>query len=246
MYQEFYGTVAWGVRGVFNSYIGWFGGDPAQLHPLSPQEYAERMQRLAGGADGLLLAAKCAFADGDSQWCLNCSQAIMRANSGKVEVVNDARQLALQSLRALASNQVSANGRNYYLTYARELEGSLTLKPSSGQVTSVVKHIGAVEVIKSLTIRLNAESCIDVICKVRYFEYVIKILTLLHYHIFSMFINEYRWCTYFQTQKRLCISLSTEVWQGLMISITKILLKTPYRNTALILLLQSTRQYLKN
>ena len=32
--QEFYGTFDWSIRGIFNSYLGWFSGD-ADLFPLT-------------------------------------------------------------------------------------------------------------------------------------------------------------------------------------------------------------------
>ena len=32
--QEFYGTVAWSVRGIYTGYFGWFDGNPTNLNPL--------------------------------------------------------------------------------------------------------------------------------------------------------------------------------------------------------------------
>lgn len=39
--QEFYGTVPWAVRAVFQHYIGWFSGLAVDLHPLSSLERAK-------------------------------------------------------------------------------------------------------------------------------------------------------------------------------------------------------------
>lgn len=184
--QEYYGTVAWGVRGVFNSCIGWFGGDPAHIHPLSPPEQAKRMVALAGGLVNLLSTATQALNTGDAQWALLCAQSIMRAiiaaneerhTSNTSASVSDpkvspeytsALNVAVSALEMLAEGQVSANGRNYYLTYALELAGSLSLNPSFIQIKGVTRTIGAVEIVKMLPARLNPQTCLDVQKKVIY------------------------------------------------------------------------------
>jgi len=47
--QEFYGTVEWSVKAVFAHYMGWFSGNPSELHPLPPKEEAALLVDLAGG-----------------------------------------------------------------------------------------------------------------------------------------------------------------------------------------------------
>jgi hypothetical protein len=169
--KEFYGTVEWSVRGVFTTYLGWFGGDPSHLHPYTPLEYSRRLIRLSGGVLKLLDSADVALEENDPQWALHCSQAILRftaASSGEVsdEDSDRARLLMLASLRSLASREISANGRNYFLTYASEVEGTIVVKPGPKQVQEVVKQLGAVEILKLLPLRLRSELCEDVTMKV--------------------------------------------------------------------------------
>lgn len=159
--QEYYGTVAWGVRGVFNSYIGWFGGDPAHLHPLAPPDHASRLQRLAGGAGQLLATAETAMGEEDPQWALVCAQSVLRAGSADAHTSSRAKEVAVAALQSLAEGQVSANGRNYYLTYAMELGGLLNLAPSANVMTGVLRGLGAVEVLKLLPTRINPAACAD-------------------------------------------------------------------------------------
>jgi alkyl sulfatase BDS1-like metallo-beta-lactamase superfamily hydrolase len=171
--QEYYGTVAWSVRGVFNQYIGWFGGDPAYLRPHSPPEHAMRMVKLAGGVSNLTSAAQDALNAGDPQWALLCSQSIMRhrvaeIGDGTSSVLPEdpdfeaARSLAVAALEKLAEAQVSANGRNYYLTYALELAGKLSLAPSATQVKGATRAIGAIEVLRMLSCRVIPANCLHV------------------------------------------------------------------------------------
>ena len=51
---EFYGTVRWSVKSIFNGYLGWFSGNPSELDPLSRKEKALRISKLAGGNEVLL------------------------------------------------------------------------------------------------------------------------------------------------------------------------------------------------
>ena len=48
---EYYGTVEWCVRAIFEGYLGWWDGNVAKLMPAPLQERAENMARLAGGRD---------------------------------------------------------------------------------------------------------------------------------------------------------------------------------------------------
>ncbi len=115
--QPFYGHPEWGVRSVFNGYLGWFDGNPTNLFRLSPQAEAERVAKLAGGTDALLASASKALAAGDDQWAAQLADyllAIDRENA-------DAKRIKADALTKLANAMVNATARNYYLTVAREL-----------------------------------------------------------------------------------------------------------------------------
>ena len=115
--QPFYGHPVWGVRTVFNGYLGWFDGNATNLFPLPPKAEAERVAKLAGGTDKLLAAAKDALAAGDNQWAAQLADHLLAINKDD----SDAKQIKADALTKLASNMVNATARNYYLTVAREL-----------------------------------------------------------------------------------------------------------------------------
>lgn len=54
--QEFYGKPEWSARMVFGGTLGWFDGNPSNLHPTPPREKAERMAQLAGNITLPLMA----------------------------------------------------------------------------------------------------------------------------------------------------------------------------------------------
>jgi alkyl sulfatase BDS1-like metallo-beta-lactamase superfamily hydrolase len=40
---EFYGTVEWSSKAVYQQYVGWFSGDVAEVLPLTPSERAQSL-----------------------------------------------------------------------------------------------------------------------------------------------------------------------------------------------------------
>ncbi|MGB8330559.1 MAG: alkyl sulfatase dimerization domain-containing protein, partial [Polyangiales bacterium] len=122
--QELYGTVAWSVRAVFDGYLGWFDGDAATLEPASLGERAAGMASLAGGTDGLVRAGREAISRAQFAWAAELANHVLRLEPGSAA----AKQLKADALRAMGRRQINANARNYYLTQARELEGSVEIK----------------------------------------------------------------------------------------------------------------------
>ncbi|QDT89953.1 alkyl/aryl-sulfatase [Gimesia algae] len=115
--QPFYGHPEWGVRSVFNGYLGWFDGNPSNLFRLSPQSEAERVAKLAGGTDKLLASARDALAADDNQWAAQLADYLLALDKNNPA----AKQIKADALTKLARNMVNATARNYYLTVAREL-----------------------------------------------------------------------------------------------------------------------------
>lgn len=162
--QEFYGTVEFTVRAVFNHYLGWFGGDPAQLRPLAGSERGARMIKLAGGESALLSEVRDALSKAESaqgeekrdhvQWALELSSTALQANPKN----KAARKLKVEALRISASLQIAATARNYYLTQAMETEKSLQLQLPADNRTSAVQKVGTMlEIMKLISFRVNPE-----------------------------------------------------------------------------------------
>ena len=116
--QEFYGTVAWSAKAYAVGELGWFDGNPTNLFPTPPKEKAERMAKLAGGKAQLAENMLTASSKGDFQWAMELAD-ILFVLGGDTE---KAKKVKIIALRALADNQINACARNYYLTYAKELE----------------------------------------------------------------------------------------------------------------------------
>lgn len=117
----FYGAIKSNVRNFYHGYISWWNGDPADLDPLPEAEFAKRFVKGFGGRDEVMRQAEDAFHSGDFQWAAELTKYLVRIDQQDF----DARNLKAASLKAIGYKQTSSSWRSFYLTAARELEGSL-------------------------------------------------------------------------------------------------------------------------
>ena len=115
--QEFYGTVSWSVRAIYNDYIGWFDGNATNLFPLSTKDRATAILDLAGGETPVLAKARAAFDQKNFQLSAELTDYVLAVHPES----RDAIALKAQALTELGERQISANGRNFYLSSAQYL-----------------------------------------------------------------------------------------------------------------------------
>jgi alkyl sulfatase BDS1-like metallo-beta-lactamase superfamily hydrolase len=115
--RGYYGTVSHNAKAVYDRYMGWYNGIPADLNPHPPAERAKRMVAAMGGAKALIRQARKAFAAGDYRWAAELAHNGVFANP-KDEA---ARTLLADTYEQMGYQAESAVWRNIYLTGAREL-----------------------------------------------------------------------------------------------------------------------------
>lgn len=119
--RGYYGTVSHNVRSVYNRYLGWYDGNPANLDPLTPQDGGAKYVEFMGGADEVLRRARDYFEKGDYRWVAQVVNHVVFADPSNRE----ARDLQADALEQLGYQSESATWRNAYLMGAKELrEGS--------------------------------------------------------------------------------------------------------------------------
>ncbi len=122
--QDYYGSV-WGtVRDIYAQDLGWFDGNPLNLHRENPVQQAQRMADLVGGVSNLMIKAETAMTDGDE---LGAAQLAWHVTKLQPENA-DAFQLLGEALAVIAERTFNAPARNYsfsssnlYLKKATEL-----------------------------------------------------------------------------------------------------------------------------
>lgn len=155
---EYYGTVAWSVRNIFNGYLGWFSGNSTALNPLPPKERAERMAALSGGKKALLDHARRALKGGDLQWALELSDYLLQLEPG----MGDALEIRSSALRILAGRSGNANEKNYYCSQAMEAEGKITL--TGVKITRGLAHrVPLSAIFTAMGTKLNPDKSKDIV-----------------------------------------------------------------------------------
>ena len=83
--RGYYGTVNHNVRATYVKYLGWFDGNPANLHTLPPEEVAKRYVEFMGGAQSTLEKARSAYDSGEYRWVAEVVNHVVFADPGNAE-----------------------------------------------------------------------------------------------------------------------------------------------------------------
>lgn len=149
--RGYYGTLSHNCKAIYQRYLGYFDGNPANLDPHPPVEAGKRYVALAGGMDALLTTARAAYEEGDYRWVAELVNHAVFADPDHAE----ARALQADALEQLGYQAESAVWRNFYLTGALELrEGT----PPTGVKIDAGELIGAMSIdmmISFLAIRID-------------------------------------------------------------------------------------------
>lgn len=155
--QEYYGTVAWSVRAIYDGYLGWFDGNATNLFPLPLKERAKRFARLAGGESALLDCTREAFSTGDYQWVLELTDQLLLLDPE----LKEARELKAEALTKLGGQQIASTARHYYLTRALELKNKIRIMEREVREKDVVHSIPLQAIFNSMAINLNPVKSAD-------------------------------------------------------------------------------------
>ncbi len=141
--RDYYGTVNHNAKAVYQRYIGWFDGNPANLHPLPPVEASIRYVEYMGGADEVVGKARDAFAAGDYRWVAQVVNHVVFAEPDHLE----AKALQADTLEQLGYQAESGPWRAFYLTAAQELRAGV---PSGDGAA----NLGSADVVRAMTVEM--------------------------------------------------------------------------------------------
>ena len=188
---EFYGTVRWSVRSIFNGYLGWFSGNPADLDPLTNKEEATRFSKIVGGDESLFLALEEAVKNNDMQWALELSDRLLVLEYK----INDVKSLRKQALTYLGKKSSNPNKRNYFLTSAIELNSDFNGFPEAERSEDLMKQISLDTIFKILSVSYDPSKHDDSIYKVcfNFLSGINKTITLRN-HVAAISENDLEDC----------------------------------------------------
>ena len=121
--RQLYGVAEHHARQIHHGLIGWFDGDEGQLFPLVPAERSGRLVAGFGGPEAVRSQVRDAITSGDLRWAIEMGSWLVRRQGAEPAD----RMLLAEAVRLIGQRTTSANVRNWCITRARELEGSLDL-----------------------------------------------------------------------------------------------------------------------
>jgi alkyl sulfatase BDS1-like metallo-beta-lactamase superfamily hydrolase len=153
--RSYYGTLSHNAKAVYQRYLGWFDGNPANLHRHPPEAAGARYVDLAGGAQALMRTAQAAYAAGDYRWVAELVSHLVFADPANAA----ARALEADALEQLGYQAESAPWRDFYLTGAQELRNPRppAAAPRQG-AAGQLRALPADQLLDALSVRLNGET----------------------------------------------------------------------------------------
>ena len=149
--RGYYGDLRHNVRAVYQFYLGFYDGNPANLNPHAPAEKGKRYQELLG-ADKLLSAAQAAYDKGDFRWAAELlNHAVMADASNKA-----AKDLLAKTYDQMGYMSEAATWRNAYLTGAQELrEGPPEKGISKAMLIDMLQQVPTERFLEAMAAGLN-------------------------------------------------------------------------------------------
>ncbi len=183
--RGYYGSVNHDVKAVYNFYLGWFDGNPANLHPLPPADAGVKFVEYAGGATALLHRARSDFEEGEYRWVAEALNHLVFAEPDNAT----AKELLAATYEQLAYQAESGPWRNFYLAGATELRHGIkeVATPNSAQ-PGLVASMSVDLFLDAIAIRLNGPNAAAVNGTIEFVvgeeQYTVELSngTLHHHH----------------------------------------------------------------
>lgn len=138
--RQYYGTLIHNSKAVYQKYMGWYDGNPANLNALSPTESAKKFVEYLDDTDKVLKKAQSDFEKGEYQWVAQITNIIVYADPTNKQ----ARNLCADAMEQLAYQAESGIWRNVYLSGAKELREGTQNDPK-------FRATGSADLSKSMT-----------------------------------------------------------------------------------------------
>lgn len=150
--QGYYGTLKHNAKAVYQGYLGWYDGNPANLDPLPAVDSSPKYVELMGGEDRVLSHAEEAYDNGDYRWAAELLNKLVFAAADNT----DAKELLAKTYDQLGYQAESGPWRDVYLTGAYELRQGVPEKGINiAFMANVLRHTPISKFFDSMAVRLN-------------------------------------------------------------------------------------------
>lgn len=153
--RGYYGTLSFNTRAVYQRYLGFYDGNPANLDPLPPVESGKRYVEAMGGVDKVLQLMRAAMEKGDYRWAAQLGNNLVFAEPEN----KAAREAQADVLEQLGYRSESAIWRNIYLTGVQELR-QVVPQQGSRAIADLVRAATPAMFMDVLAVRLDADKAV--------------------------------------------------------------------------------------
>lgn len=133
----YYGTYSHNSKAVYQWYLGWYDGNPANLNPWPPQQRAQRYVAAMGGPKKVIAQAKKAMAAGDYRWASDLLNQLVFADPANTQ----ARSMLADSYEQQGYQTESAIWRNQFLSAANDLRKGYKPAPIQSQGGDMISAV---------------------------------------------------------------------------------------------------------
>ncbi len=153
----YYGSVSHNVKAIYQRYLGWYDGNPANLWAHPPVEAAHRYVDAMGGPEAALAMVRTAYDNGDYRWAAEVCKHLLFAD----ETNAAARALQADALEQLGFGAENGTWRSCYLAGAKELRDGNFGTPSTAASEDLMAALTVPQVFDSIAIRIDGPRAWD-------------------------------------------------------------------------------------
>lgn len=154
--RGYYGSLSFNTRAVYQRYMGFYDGNPANLNPLPPVDAAKRSVEAMGGAASVLEKMRSAMASADYRWAAQLGSQLLFADPDNA----DARNAQAETLEQLGYQSENATWRNMYLTGAMELRNGVPPQSANTVSVDMVRAMSPEMFFDYLAVRLDSDKAV--------------------------------------------------------------------------------------
>jgi alkyl sulfatase BDS1-like metallo-beta-lactamase superfamily hydrolase len=153
----YYGSVSHNVKAIYQRYLGWFDGNPANLWKHPPEASGPRWVEAVGGRDALLAKARGYVDAGDLRFAAELLDHAVFADDTDTE----ARELLASVYDRLGQGAENGTWRNFYLQGAYELRHGVDASPINLAPADMIAALSIEQLFDTMAIRVNGPRAWD-------------------------------------------------------------------------------------
>ncbi|HEX5522528.1 MAG TPA: alkyl sulfatase dimerization domain-containing protein [Pedococcus sp.] len=155
--RGYYGSVSHNVKAIYQRYMGWYDGNPANLWQHPPVDRARRYVEAMGGTDAVMTTARTAYEQGDYRWAAEVLSHVVFADPAH----QAGRALLADTFEQLGFGAECGTWRCAYLSGAYELRKGNFGTPTEAVSADVLACLEPAQVFDAMAVRVNGPRAWD-------------------------------------------------------------------------------------